>query len=196
MPGHVFASGKRVTLRTVEEEDLNFLGRWRNHPGIRIPLTDSDVRNGEQVEEYFEEQISEDDGIHLLVCIETEDGSSKATNEEPSDGEDGTDATPIGEVAIPWVRDTHGSGMLMYWIAPAHQGAGYVTEASELLLDHAFCERRLNKVWAHVIASNAGSQRVLEKLGFTEEGRLREECFIDGEFEDVYRYGLLADEWD
>ena len=186
MPGHVFASGERVSLHTIEEEDLDFLGRWRNHPDVRMPLTDSTVRNGQQIEEYFEEQVSDGDGINLLVCIDESD--------EPSDA--AADPTPIGEVAIPWIQDAHGSGMLMYWIAPAHQGAGYVTEASELLIDHAFGERRLNKVWAHVIESNPASRRVLEKLGFSEEGHLRQESFIDGEFEDVYRYGLLADEWD
>lgn len=182
MPGSVFASGERVTLRTIEEEDLDFLGRFRNHPDIRIPLTDSDVRNRNQLEEYFEEQISDDDGINLLVCLD-------------EGGDENEDTEPVGEVAIPWIRDTHGTGMLMYWIAPAHQGEGYVTEASKLLLDYAFRERRLHKIWAHVIESNPGSQRVLEKLGFTEEGRLREECFVDGEFEDMYRYGLLAEAW-
>ncbi len=181
MPGPAFASGERVTLHTIEEDDLDFIGRFRNHPDIRVPLTDSDVRNRKQLEEYFEEQISDDDGINLLVCIEGTDESD--------------DVEPIGEVAIPWIRDTHGSGMLMYWIAPAHQGNGYVTEATELLLDHAFSERRLHKIWTHVIESNPGSQRVLEKLGFEQEGRLREECFIDGDFEDIYRYGLLAEEW-
>lgn len=194
MPGSMFASGERVALHTIEEEDLDFLQRWRNHPSVRIPLTDSDVRNGEQIEEYFEEQISDDGGIHLLVCLEETDDSGSALGENSANESD-ENVTPIGEVAIPWVRDTHGSGMLMYWIAPTHQDAGYITEASKLILDHAFCERRLNKVWAHVVESNPASRRVLEKLGFEEEGRLREECFIDGEFEDVYRYGLLAEEW-
>jgi RimJ/RimL family protein N-acetyltransferase len=98
-------------------------------------------------------------------------------------------------VAIPWIRDTHGTGMLMYWIVPDRQSEGYVTEATELLLEHAFAERRLHNVRAHVIESNPGSQRVLEKLGFEREGRLRDDCFTDGAFEDVYSYGLLAEEW-
>jgi RimJ/RimL family protein N-acetyltransferase len=183
MPGPLFASGERVTLRTIEDDDLEFLQRWRNHPDIRVPLTDSDVRNREQIEEYFEEQISDDGGINLLVCIGDDTES------------DDTDVERVGEVAIPWIRDTHGTGMLMYWIVPDRQGEGYVTEATELLLEHAFAERRLHKVWAHVIESNPGSQRVLEKLGFEREGRLRESCFIDGAFEDVYSYGLLAEEW-
>jgi len=45
MPGPVFASGDRVALHTVEEEDLPFLQRWRNHPDVRTPLTDTDPHN-------------------------------------------------------------------------------------------------------------------------------------------------------
>nr|WP_205427155.1 GNAT family protein [Halorussus sp. MSC15.2] len=36
---------------------------------------------------------------------------------------------------------------------------------------------------------------MLEKLGFAEEGVFREEAFVGGEFRDVTRFGLLADEW-
>ena len=197
MPGPVFTSGERITLQTIEDEDLAFIQRWRNHPDVRIPLTDTDIRNGEQMDEYLEEQISETGSINLLVCTDTASATDESNRSE--DGSSGSDhendPEPVGEVAIPWVRDTHGSGMLMYWIAPAHQGHGYATEAAELVVDHAFRERRLNKVWAHVLESNTGSQRVLEKLGFTQEGRLRQNCFIDGDFEDAYHYGLLAEEW-
>ena len=199
MPGPVFTSGKRITLRTIEEADLEFIQRWRNHADVRVPLTDTDIRNGEQMDEYLEEQVSETGSINLLVCADaasaTGQSSRSAGERSEDDRETADEPEPVGEIAIPWVRDTHGSGMLMYWIAPAHQGHGYATEAAELVVDHAFHERRLNKVWAHVLASNTGSQRVLEKLGFTQEGRLRQNCFIDGDFEDVYHYGLLAEEW-
>lgn len=43
--------------------------------------------------------------------------------------------------------------------------------------------------------SNAASRRVLERLEFTEEGRMREQVFLDGERRDMIRYGLLAREW-
>lgn len=199
MPGPVFTSGERISLRTIEEDDLAFVQRWRNHADVRVPLTDTDIRNGEQMEEYLEEQVSEKGSINLLVCIDRETTRSRdnEVREADTDGESESDVDtePIGEVAIPWIRESHGTGMLMYWIAPAHQGNGYATEAAALVLDHAFNERRVNKVWANVLVSNTGSQRVLEKLGFTQEGHLRQDCFIDGSFEDVHRYGLLADEW-
>lgn len=189
MPGPIFTSGEHVDLRTMEEEDLPFLQRWRNHPDVRVPLTDSDPRNGTQMESQFEEGISDDGGVNLLICVDPE--QAEPTANVPDDA----NAVPVGEVAIPWVREPHGTGMLMYWVAPPHQGNGYVTEATELLLDHAFGERRLEKIWAHVIEPNAGSRHVLESIGFVEEGRLRDHAFIQGERVDVFAYGMLADDW-
>lgn len=176
MPGPVFASGDTVSLHTIEEEDLDFLQRGRNHPDVRRPLTDVDPWNGEQMQEYFENGVSSDDGFGFLIC-RTED-------EEP-----------VGAVHVPWIREKHGSGMLMYWVMPEHQGNGYVTEATGLALDYAFEERRLAKVYALVLETNEGSQHVLEKLGFEREGVLRKDTFTDGERRDNYRYGILADEW-
>jgi RimJ/RimL family protein N-acetyltransferase len=101
----------------------------------------------------------------------------------------------VGEVAIPWVNRPHASGMLMYWAAPEHQGNGYISEATSILLDHAFGERRLNKVWAMVIDPNEPSQAVLEKLGFEREGTYRKETWYEGEWVDSYRYAILGEDW-
>jgi RimJ/RimL family protein N-acetyltransferase len=182
MPGPVFAEGDAVSLHTIEEEDLDFLQRGRNHPEIRRPLTDADPWNGEQIREYFENSVSNDDGFGFLICAGPEEGGD-------------ADPTPVGAVHVPWIRSREGVGMLMYWVLPEHQGNGYVTEATELALDYAFAERRLAKVFAHVLVQNEGSWRVLEKLGFEREGRQRKESFVDSERVDTYRYGLLAEDW-
>ena len=59
---------------------------------------------------------------------------------------------------------------------------------------YAFEHRRLHRLAADVFAHNEASRRVLEKAGFTEEGALREAAFVDGEYRDLVRYGLLAGE--
>ena len=42
---------------------------------------------------------------------------------------------------------------------------------------------------------NDASRRLLESMGFTEEGVHRDTEFVDGEFQDTHWYGLLEDEW-
>jgi RimJ/RimL family protein N-acetyltransferase len=185
MPGAAFLRGERVSLHPIEEADLEFLQAHRNAQAIRQPLTDSHPRNAAQMAESFESD-GNGDGIRLLICIGDED--AVRTGDEEA-------LTRVGEVGVPWVRQPHGTGMLMYWVAPEHQGNGYVTEATELVLDHAFRDMRLHRVWAMVIETNPASQRVLEKAGFQREGVDRQGTFIDGEYVDNHRFGLLAADW-
>ena len=174
MPGPMFAEGDTVTLRTVEEDDLEFLQSARNDPAIRRPVTLNRAANAEQTRESFENAISNDDSVSLLACVDEE---------------------PAGMVVLFDENDVTGTATLAYWIVPDHWGNGYATEAAGLLCEHGFADRRLNKIRADALGSNAGSRRVLEKLGFVEEGLLREEKFVGGKHVDVHRFGLLADEW-
>jgi len=186
MPGPAFLRGDTVSLHAWEEDDLDFYQEHRNRAAIRRPLTDVTPRNRHQVEAFFEERIHGDDVMDFLVC--TGDESAMQSGDAEA-------LTRIGEVAIPWVNQPHASGMLVYWAAPEHQGNGYIPAATSLLLDHAFGERRLHKVWAVVIEPNEPSQAVLEKLGFELEGTYREETWYEGAYVDSRRYGLLASDW-
>lgn len=185
MPGPAFLRGDSVSLHTWEQADYEFYQEHRNEQTIRRPLTDVSPRNHAQVTEHFEEG-DDDDGMVFLVCTGDEQAMRSGDEDE---------LTRVGEVAIPWVNDPHGSGMLMYWAAPDQQGEGYIPKATSLLLDHAFGERRLHKIWAMVIEPNRPSQAVLEKLGFEREGHYRKETFYKGEYVDSYRYAILAEEW-
>jgi len=191
----MFAAGDSVALHTVEEEDLEFLAAARNDPAIRRPLTVNRPSNGEQVREFFENVVSDDDSVSLLACVDGEDGNASAdgAGDETDDDDDGPE--PVGSVVLFDEDETAGTATVAYWVVPDHQGEGYCTEAAALLCEYAFAERRLNKLRADALATNEGSRRVLEKLGFVEEGLLREEQYVYGEYVDVHRYGLLADDW-
>jgi RimJ/RimL family protein N-acetyltransferase len=75
-----------------------------------------------------------------------------------------------------------------------HLGRGYATEAARALVDWAFADGGLHRIHARCIAENAASLRVLEKLGFREEGRLVRSTPVDGAWGDLV-FGLLHDEW-
>lgn len=173
MPGPVFLDGEQVTLRPVEEEDLAFLQRDINDPKVRQPLAAMTPVNAAQEQDWFE-QMNEDAGVSLLIC---------------------TDDEPVGTIGLSDINETWGHAEVGYWVTPDAWGEGYATAATELLVGYGFDQRRFNKVIAHAFDFNIGSRRVLEKVGFTEEGVHREEAFVNGEFVDVHRYGLLAREW-
>ncbi|QLG61008.1 GNAT family N-acetyltransferase [Halorarum salinum] len=174
MPGSAFKSGERVSLRPVEPEDDEFLRRHRNDPRLRKPLGEVGPHAAADVAEYREEVVRGDDGVTLLIRV---------------------DGDPVGLTFLFREDERRGVAELGYWLAPDAWGNGYATEAADLLCAHAFDERALHRLTARVYEGNDASARVLEGLGFVEEGRLREDGVWGGERRDTLRYGLLAREW-
>lgn len=173
MPGPLFLDGEVVELRTIEHEDVEFLQQLINDPAVRQSLQSVDPVTNQQ-EAQWVESLAEADGWHFLVC---------------------DDETPVGTIGLSEYDDTWGVAEAGFMIAPEHWNNGYATDALEQLCNYGFAERRLNKVVAKAYETNPASQRVLEKVGFSEEGRLRNEAFVGGEHLDIHRYGLLASEW-
>lgn len=174
MPGPVFREGETVELRTVEEDDLEFLHETINDPRVRTTLAAFEPVTRSREREWIE-SIGEDGDVRLLIAV---DGEAVGTV--------GLDV----EDDVPW-----GTAEVGYLIEPEAWGNGYATDAVREICGHAFEERRLHKVHAAVYETNPASRRVLEKAGFSEEGVLREEAYVSGEYVDCHRYGLLADEY-
>jgi ribosomal-protein-alanine N-acetyltransferase len=92
---------------------------------------------------------------------------------------------------------THGalrSAWIGYWVASAHTGKGVATAALALGTDHCFGAVHLHRVEATVRPENAASRRVLEKVGFREEGLLRRYLDVDGAWRDHLLYAITAEE--
>ena len=171
MPGPRYLRGEKVDLHVIEEADLEFLHGVVNDPRVWPSLQQSEPLTMEDEREFYENVVNADGETHLLICHER---------------------TPVGIVGLNDVDPTWGVAEIGYYVEPDSHGHGYATEAVGLLVDYAFDQRRLDKLKANAIATNEGSQRVLEKNGFVEEGRFREHAFVDGERVDVVRYGLLS----
>lgn len=83
-----------------------------------------------------------------------------------------------------------------YWIAVPHWNQGYCTEAARAMLRYGFEERGLHRIGATHLGSNPASGRVMQKIGMTYEGRLRDYVVKWGRFEDLVHYGLLRGAWE
>ena len=89
----------------------------------------------------------------------------------------------------------HRSLGIGYCFDEAVWGKGYATEAVRAMLQWAYGALDLNRVEAELDTRNAASARVLEKLGFQQEGLRREDCIVSGEVSDSWIYGLLRRDW-
>lgn len=176
MAGPVFLRGDRVTLRPPEEGDLDFLQRCHNDPDVRLSMPRVHPQRREETREEYVEAT--ENAVGLLICT-------------------GDDADPdrLGFCALFRIDEDSGRGEVGAWLAPEAERQGYATDAVSTLVSYAFEERRLNRLNAGRLATNDRSGALLDRVGFTEEGRRREYCFVDGEYVDRVEYGLLAEEW-
>ncbi|MFC8665436.1 GNAT family N-acetyltransferase [Streptomyces sp. NPDC057199] len=80
-------------------------------------------------------------------------------------------------------------------VGAGHRRKRYAAEAVVMLLRFMFAERRYHKCEARVFAHNQGSLALHHRLGFVEEGRLRDHVFLAGRHHDLVLLGILADEF-
>jgi RimJ/RimL family protein N-acetyltransferase len=174
MPGPVFIEGDTVALRTIEEEDLPYLQRQVNDPTVWRAIGRPDPVNAEQEREFFDDVVCDDGSVQLLVCA---------------------DDDPVGTAGLMFGDGDVRSAELGYWIAPDEHENGYGSEAAELVTEYGFDDRGCHRIEARVFEFNDASQALLESIGFKCEGRKRDAVFIDGDYQDVLWYGVLAEEW-
>lgn len=98
----------------------------------------------------------------------------------------------IGTCLLFQYEPDNGYAELGYVLGRRHWGQGYMQEALRSLISHAFQTMHLRRLEAHVIAQNRASARLLERLGFTREGLLRQRWQSKGGIQDCEIYGLLA----
>lgn len=102
----------------------------------------------------------------------------------------------IGYAALHDVNREHSQAEVSFWIGAEFEGRGFVTEAAACLIDFAFDKIGLNRLCAFHMVRNRGSERVLKKLGFRQEGYFRQRVRKWGAFEDVLAWSLLRDDLD
>lgn len=102
----------------------------------------------------------------------------------------------IGNCGVRLVAIEAHEAEIGYELAPDHWGRGYATEAARAVVDFGFSTFAIHRLTAWCIADNAGSARVLQKLGMQLEGRLREKEYFKGRWWDTLAFGMLRQEWE
>ncbi|WP_053220197.1 GNAT family N-acetyltransferase [Virgibacillus senegalensis] len=99
----------------------------------------------------------------------------------------------IGFHYINWSNRTTSIG---YWLGDSFEGNGLMTKACRAMIDYAFEVWRLNRVEIRAAEENDRSRAIPERLGFKQEGTIRQAELLKEEYVDHIVYGLLAEEWD
>lgn len=84
---------------------------------------------------------------------------------------------------------------LGYELAPRLCGQGLMAEALQAVIPWGLAAMSLNRIEAQVHECNRASLKLLARLGFVQEGRLRQVAYWDGRHHDLLQWSLLAQEW-
>jgi ribosomal-protein-alanine N-acetyltransferase len=98
----------------------------------------------------------------------------------------------IGTVGLLRINHQHRRGELGYELARRWWGKGLAAEAAAAVVTYGFAVLGLHRIEAGALVGNDASVRVLEKLGFGEEGTLRDYLWLGGGFHSCRFFGLLA----
>lgn len=105
------------------------------------------------------------------------------------------DGELAGQLSVsPIVLGSARSAAIGYWVSRHLAGRGIAPTAVALATDHCFTHVRLHRVEVNIRPENAASLRVVEKLGFRDEGLRRRYLHIDGEWRDHRTFALVAEE--
>jgi Acetyltransferases, including N-acetylases of ribosomal proteins len=173
----VTINGSRITLREFKPTDLDASMAVVGDPEVTRTLsfdTRTRTEQAERLAQDIDRARAEPRPDYYLAIVNSDD-------------------LLIGFVRIGLGRDR--SGELGYAIRREDWGKGYATEAAGLMLDFGFQTLNLHRIQAACGPDNRPSQRLLARLGFTPEGRIRDHVFTNGAWRDSLLYSILVHEW-
>lgn len=168
-----------IRRRPARPQDASILKRWRSETSVRLyqPLSDlsisqirSDVANQRMADLYR----SRGEKFQWIVLV------------------DGVAAGWITLLVSNW---EHGLAEVGYALASDFQRRGVMAEALADLLAEIFDNTTLERIEARCAVGNVASQKVLERIGFHREGRLRGYFKLRGERVDNYLFAVLRRDW-
>ncbi len=163
-----------ISLRKWREEDAQGLQRQANDPAIAAMLRD-----------VFPSPYGIEDAEAFIAYASSVAPDKEIAFAVEVDGEVAGGASLVMQDDV-----SRYSAEIGYWLGREYWGQGIATEAVKQLLDIAFGQCGLKRVFGDVYAHNIASQRVLEKNGFSREGIMKAAAYKGGVFRDVAIYGI------
>jgi RimJ/RimL family protein N-acetyltransferase len=171
--------GRLVVLRRHRADNLRAFTRWYADPEVaRLTRYQQAPLSSDEIQRFFYTRIMGSDFLAMAIHLRDTDRLIGTCAFSQLDGDNGSTLfhITIGE------RDA--------W------GHGYGSDATELMLAHAFTRLALHRVALTVFEFNERAIRAYQKCGFVVEGRARQAIFRDGRFWDEIHMSILLEEWE
>ncbi len=164
------------TVRSWEHTDIDSLAFHANNRKIWLNLRDA-----------FPHPYSNDDARAYISSVRSADPETTFAIE--------VDGEACGSIGLRLNEDVERcSAEIGCWLGEKYWGRGISTEVLKAITDYAMDEFNLNRVYALPYEWNAASCRMLEKVGYEMEGRLRKSAVKDGRIVDQLLYAFVKPE--
>lgn len=90
---------------------------------------------------------------------------------------------------------TNNIGKIGYWLGTGFEGKGIMTRAVGGIIDYGFYSLDLNRIEIRAAYANQKSRAIPERLGFVQEGQIRQAEWLYNHYVDHVVYGMLTNEW-
>jgi RimJ/RimL family protein N-acetyltransferase len=175
----------RLLLRPIDlDRDLPAIHSYRSIPEVcrYVPFVPSTL-------EELTERMSTPERTRSVLDAQAEGQVLFTVIERRDTGE------VIGDLVLFWHSDSDLHAEVGYVLHPDHEGRGYATEGVRALLELCFDHAGAHRVTARVDERNAGSARLLERLGFRKEATFVEGEWFKGEWTTLEVFAMLEREW-
>ncbi|HEX6510428.1 MAG TPA: GNAT family protein [Chloroflexota bacterium] len=175
----------RLVLRPFTLADLDDLYAIQSLPDV-VKYLYWDVRSRSEVRAILEVKIkqtrlaAEGDALCLAITLP---------------GASGARSLVIGEVDLWWKSEQHRQGEIGFVLHPVHQGRGFAAEAADAMLELAFGQLRLHRVYGRTDLRNTASAALMRRLHMREEAHFVQNEIFKGEWSDELVFAILEDEW-
>ena len=170
--------GSRVVLRRHVPGNIAAFQRWYADPEIaRLARYQATPMRPEEIERFFAARVVGPDALSMAV-------------------HEKTTGRLVGTCAFSQLDGENGSALYHITIGESDAwGKGYGTEATQMMLDHAFGTLGLHRIALYVFEFNERAIRAYKRCGFVVEGRSRESIWRDGRWWDEVTMSVLHSDW-
>lgn len=171
---------KKVSLRPLTLDDTEQIVKWRNLPSVKKNLYSQATLLPEQHIAYFHNVVSAGKCAQYIICV-NDDGKQM----------------DIGTTFIKNIdRDSHKGEFGIFIGEEAARGKGYSVAATKQILDIAFRELNLNRVYLSVMADNNFAVKAYQSAGFSIEGTLRQDFLRYDGYVDIIMMAIVKADWE
>jgi len=172
--------GERIRLRALKRDDLPLFVHWLNDPEVIQGIMQTLPFSLEDEEDWYAGvRKKPQEERPLVIEILTEEGWEPIGN--------------CGLFGIDWRSRQAEFGIVIG--AKNHWSRGYGSEALRLIIQHGFNTLNLNRISLRVFANNPRAIRAYEKVGFVQEGCLRQGYYQNGGYVDIFIMSILRSDW-